>query len=627
MALGLGAFRQFDILAHIKFEVGAGQVKVSKLQNQLDKIENTAKGINQQMKVMFSSHAISLTGAHGGVFGTLHKMVSASESYFQTQRKISTIMIANTKSQMNFNDAMRTSSAIMKSLASDAQKFAIPISDYTAVFTDLAGPMASKGVAGKNFSKTRDLAKNFMMMRHIFPNFGPHEIHNVLGGNISNRNPMWRVLRDDTKAFKTMSLGRWRAMPYGKKIDKLSEGFRQYNESNPNILESYRNSLTGQLTVLSNNFSDLTSVMKPLGDIIRSKLIEGLKHVNKWIEYKLSVSLKYLARVIEPLTGNLESLYVEFHKLQSLSESFSKSKFFSAVTFFVFEMKKFYGIIAKIGIGAGIFSVKMGAVISGGFFALLKWMTRTDTVAKALVVTFKFLGKALLSYTKFLVIFGALFRILDSARAQAKVEDLKRYSNELPAVTKKTAEVARVLASLQYPISAFINFLGKQISFLFQKTWWLEKIYNIIKNIDIISLSRNFSHGMILIATSLEQTIGSIFKLVFNVIKNPKTLLSPIKMSMDFWEDLLTNTVDKSALRIAQFDKHFDKYIKDAKKPPAPLYVNNGPITIKNQFPENLEPDRIAVSIRDSLSKSAQAQIDTNKRMQSFIPSSGYAGP
>ena len=65
---------------------------------------------------------------------------------------------------------------------------------------------------------------------------------------------------------------------------------------------------------------------------------------------------------------------------------------------------------------------------------------------------------------------------------------------------------------------------------------------------------------------------------------------------------------------------------QDAAQPPAPVYVNNGPITIRNQFPENMEPDRIAVAIRDVFLKAEQARVDSDKRVQTFVPASGYSG-
>ena len=83
--------------------------------------------------------------------------------------------------------------------------------------------------------------------------------------------------------------------------------------------------------------------------------------------------------------------------------------------------------------------------------------------------------------------------------------------------------------------------------------------------------------------------------------------------------------IDKSVKpRWDAMNKHFDKYLKDAEKPPAPVYNNYGPVTIRNQFPENMEPDRLAVAIRDVFMKSEQARVDTDKRMQTFVPSSQY---
>lgn len=618
----VGAFRQFDILAHFKFEVGASQVKLSKLQNSLERIRTTTDNIEKQFKTLFAHHSLALTGGTAGVVGTIHKMVTASEDYYQLQRKISTIMVANTKNQINFNSAMQTSSVIMKSLSQDANKFAFPIQDYTDVFSMLAGPMASKGVAGPNFQKTRELSRNFMMMRNVFDNFNPWEIHSVLSGNITNDNPLWAVLRDDTEAFRGMSLGKWRNMKYGKKIDLLNKGFSQYSEDNPDIIESYKNSLSGQLTILSNNFTSITSVLKDLGDVLRRPLLELLKTVNNWIQEKLSVSLKYLSNTVKPLTQDLERLYIEFDKLNTLSSSVSKSNIASTIAFFLFEMGRFMKIISKVGMSVGLLSVKTGALLAGGFFALLKWITKTDTALKAIIVSFNFLVKSLFSYLKFFAVFQTIFRVIDSAMAQAKLSDLKKYANELPEITKKTTEIMRVLAAFQFPISAFINFLGKQISFLFQKTWWLEKIYNLIKNIDMEGLARSFSHAMIQIYTVLEQIVLGIL----NMFKNPiQNLWKEKQPFTKLFENIFEGIYENYYARKLKFDQHYDKYVKDATTKPPPVYQNYGKIEIKNQFRENMQPERVAVALRDVLGKSVQSRIDTDRRAQNFTPGTGSA--
>ena len=129
-------FKTFDLLAHLKFETGAAQVNISKISDGFNKLSKTMDGVNKQAKLLFSAHTLALTGGAAGIVGTMQKMVSSSESYYQFQRKISTIIVANTKGQASFNDAMRTSSSIIKDLAKDAQKLLyllIAISRYLLI--------------------------------------------------------------------------------------------------------------------------------------------------------------------------------------------------------------------------------------------------------------------------------------------------------------------------------------------------------------------------------------------------------------------------------------------------------------------------------------------------------------
>ena len=617
--------KAFNILAHFKFEVGGAIANVNKVQKGLDSLTNSLKETEKGFKVLFASHSLALTGGSAGIVGTLHKMVSASEDYYQTQRKLSTIMVSNSRKQMDFNMAMRTSSVILKALAKDAQKLALPIEEYTGVFSELAGPMVAKGVAGPNMKNTRDLAKNFMMMSQVFP-IQPWQIHNVLSGAITNQNPLFRILKDDTQEFKNMSLGRWRGMKYGKKVESLNRAFGQYSANNPEIINSQIQSLEGQLTILRNMFTSITSVMKTLGDVIRGPLVRGLTEVNRWIGDKLKQSLDTIARVLKPLTGNLERLYIEFEKLKVLSGTLSKSGVASGIAFFIVEIKRFVPWIVKMLATLGLLGGRGALAAGAGLATAVKWLLRVQTVGQAVGKVMAFVASSLKTYLAFFIPLTALFRVIDSARAQAKVADMKRYAAELPIVTEKATEVARALAAIQFPISALINKLGESISFLFQRTWWVEKIYNVLKMFDIGNVVKKFSAGMIYLYTSIEQTISAIIKSVVRLVNNPLQLASPTENLSKFLQDYQKGMDKALKPRWDALNQHFDKYLKDAEKPPPPVFNHYGRVEIRNQFPENLEPDRLAVAIKESFIKSVQAQVDTTKRDQVFTGVTGY-GP
>ena len=617
----------FNIAAAFKFEVGEGLANISKLESGFNKLSNTMENLNTQAKVLFSAHTLSLTGGAAGIVGTMQKMVSSSESYYQFQRKISTIIVANTKGQADFNLAMRQSGQIIREIANDAQKFALPIDSYKQVFSDLAGPMAAKGVAGNNFENTRGLARSFMMMSRVFP-VSEIELQNVLAGAVTNQNPLFRLLKADTEAFKNMTPGRWRGMKFGAKVQKLQEGFDQYSMRNPEIMNSYVRSFTGQLVILSNYFKSITSVMKSLGDVLRSVLVPILTKVNDWIKGKLKDTLDQIAKALQPLTQDLSRLYVEFDKLRRLGGTFSTSKMAAGLTFFIVEFKKFIPFILKMATAMGLITGRGALAAGGGFLALLKWMTKTNSLATALGASIAFVAKGMATYLSFLVPITALLRVIDSAKAQAKIEDMKKYTSELPIVTDKAIEVARALAAIQFPLSHLINVLGEKISFLFQRTWWVEQIYNTLKRFDIEKLARNFSSGLLYLYTALESFFKTIAQQAWKIFTNPMKLLSPsVTDSVDSFMKGYFKNLDKAlGPRLDKMDKHFDKYLKDAEKQPVPVYQNFGKIEIRNQFRENVEPDRIAVAVKEAFLKSEQARIDTDRRLQTFVPATGYGG-
>ena len=112
--------KAFNVLAHFKFEVGAAQVGMTKMETGLEKISKQAKEVNSQFKVLFAQSALSFTGGQAGIIGTIQKMASASEEYYNFQRKMATLITGNTKGTKDFNTAMRTSADILKDIAKDA---------------------------------------------------------------------------------------------------------------------------------------------------------------------------------------------------------------------------------------------------------------------------------------------------------------------------------------------------------------------------------------------------------------------------------------------------------------------------------------------------------------------------
>ena len=73
--------------------------------------------------------------------------------------------------------------------------------------------------------------------------------------------------------------------------------------------------------------------------------------------------------------------------------------------------------------------------------------------------------------------------------------------------------------------------------------------------------------------------------------------------------------------QMSQYNNFLAKRLEDSDK--HKTVVNVGKVEIRNQFRENLEPDRIAVAIKDTFLKKAQAITDTRFRSQVYSPGIG----
>ena len=624
--------KAFQIVSHFKFEVGAAIVGANKMETHLDRISRQAKGINEQFKVMFVSAALNVSGGQAGFVGVLKNAVSASEDFYNSQRKLSTVIAGNAKNFTqpidSFNKAMKISKSILSDMVEEANRFGIRTNSFVETFNNINPLLVPKGAAGTNFENSRKLSRNLMMGSTILgmtPGEAQWQMQTLIQGTLGNPNQtLFNRLKQETEAFRGMTPGKFNQLKAPQRIERLNRAFDQFLQK-PGVLEAHLNSLTTQMTILNNQFGSMGSRLKPLGDVIRGPLIKSLMELNKWLGGEFAKSVKMISSSIKPMVSDLQELYISLDKLGSLGSTASLAKQFSLLAFAFVELARYIPWVSKQLLKVGIIA---GSGIVASIGQLLKWLTRTNSTIKALGKTFLFFFTSIAAYLRFLVPLFAVFRVIDTAKAQARVKDFKRFGESTSLLTQKMLELKDVVVTMVAPFSYMINTVASSISYLFEKSYWLEKLHALVQNLKLNEFFENLSGGFVMTFSYIEAGLATMSRMAmefFNTL-NPKgnQFLNFAQMG----RNLEKIFVEHEAFQEANWERHYKSYnkflekrLEDSRKPEN--VVNIGKVEIRNQFKENLEPDRIAVSIKESLLKSAQAPIDTISRDQVFSPGLG----
>ena len=323
----------FKVVTHFKFEVGDALTSTVKLESKLHRLSEEAQKVNEQFKAMAGAATLSLVGGHGGIVGTIQKAVNQTDAFYQSQLKLSTLMMGNKKMMAepfkNFNEAMIYSKHLLTDMIKEANKFAIPVDDYIHTFNDINALLLPKGAAGKNQKNSRDLSRMLLMGSDVFgmsPGAASGALMSFVEGFAHPQHKLFRRLQRESTSMKGMSASRFNAMPVGKRVETLSKAFSQYLAITGQ-LEARLGSLKSVLTVLNNHFNSMGSVLTILGKSISGPLIKAIAQFNGWVDTKLKKTIVIVTDAIKPLVSNLEGLYFNILKITSLGRAFSLAKY------------------------------------------------------------------------------------------------------------------------------------------------------------------------------------------------------------------------------------------------------------------------------------------------------------
>lgn len=585
----------FKVATEFRFEVGSAMVGASNLQDRVDKLSNAADNTLLSFQKMGVGIAASFGLGSGSVLGIIQKSLQVSEKFKDSQLKLSTIFAANKEKFIgpvdSFNSRLAVSEQILKNIAQQAKTFSLPEGQLIEQSSLLAAQLSSKGLAGTNFDNAVNISRDFLKSAPVLgvsPGQAQNQLLNIIEGSATGNNTLFRRLAGETDAFKEFvgQASKFNKLKPAERVEKLTMALRQFTSQSDEVT-ARTELISNRLLVLKNTITGIDGILKPLGAALTTPISTFIKQVTNQVDGPFRDIFLNLSQTVKILIPDIETLTINLLQLREASRDFSKASTTLGVIGIIGLASKF-AFLGRIMRPLIVFGGRAVGFL-GGFILNFKTLAVLFRLG-AFVVTKLFVP--------FAALFG-LFQIFSRAAAVAKVEDAKA----LPAILAKFSELANratnAMAKLFLPFTMVIDAIAKFIAPLFQTSTFLNIVIKPLTT--FVDLIDAIGTAMVLATASLQGFFFAIFQFIDNV-KSGKIF------------NLTGGVGDAFRGGIDTFLQDNAQLLQGNEAPISQSVTNIGKVEIKNQFREQLEPDRIAFSLKSQLMKTAQAPTQARGR-------------
>jgi len=599
----MAAAQAFKVLTTFKFEVGSAIASSSALQSSLNDVSNQAKDLQFQLARVGIGFASELGLAGGGLLGILTQSLRQFNEIEKQQIKLGGIFFANRgfiDGITTANDALIASEAFLKKVSIQANKFGLNEKALAQFASIGVGITAKEGISpAKNIEFGRNILKAGPQLG-IDPGQAQGQITRALLGGASLGDPAFRAVAVETTAFKEFAkrvgginkvTKEFNKLRLDERFNLLNRAFGQFTES-AELLEAQANTIPALLLRIKQGLFGFTGAFRPIGELFSGPVKEALRGFLKLIKTDLAVTLRNGAIVLKQLIPNLETLIIRLQELSDVAANFQKA-----------------------GIGALIFGIttlllkfaffgRIVTFIAPAFALLGKAFVSVGIILPAIILGLKFVASALAAFAVPLLVIFTIFQLISRAIAFAKIADAKA----LPGIMARFSEALKVLNSvvlfLTTPFRALFDVIARFISPLFRVTLLLGVVVGVFEFM---------SDVIFRIFAAISGVINAVLVPALNILQGNfgegLRALKPSEIEKNFKEGAETffREIARGAGGIAGDERTV-----------AQPNVNIGKIEIKNNFKEQLEPDRIAFTLKNQLLKAAQNPTQASGKNFSF---------
>ena len=634
----------FEVLTEFRFEAQDALSKTGLLQVGVGKIAAAAEGALSSFKSL-GSYLASGLGVGAGVAGILMAAVKSSETLTKNSLAFSNIMGGNLEHLQgdvgSFNDRMVLSKQIMMDISKAANKFSLPEQSLLATTKNLAAMLIPKGLAGNNMSAAIDLSRSF---EKSAPTLGVDTqesqgmLVRMIEGQAQISDTLFRRLLMETKSFEGIRSSNnpsksFNAQPLVARFAMLQKGMAQFS-SDADVNMGIASLLSNKFQVLKDKLLGINGVLIPLGQAIIPALRKSLDLLISWIDTKGRSIILRFSEALKTLADNPDAVIATLYQLKGTMHDMAMAGKASQVAGIATLAGFLFGLAKKIpavNAGLAVFSAKIGSILGGflsasGFTAGMAMLPKVMAVAGFAV---RLLGFALTRVVVPLMILFGIFQLLSRAKGYAKINDVKALAMGSDRLAEVFSKITKAVNQILMPFYAIFDGIARFIAPMFEVTTYLSPL---------LSLLEFFATALQVVADSLTIVYALLNGFFGGLVEGFKVLVNIIPILL---KELLAGIISQSMGGTMDFTKTqaafsdgllgidramtagmedvFNRSVAGVEGPEAEKHVANnvthiGAVNVRQDFKENMEPDRIASSLIKTLSAIAKNPTQSNGR-------------
>jgi hypothetical protein len=448
------------------------------------------------------------------------------------------------------------------------------------------------------------------------------------------------------------ALGAFNALSIDKRVKAMTDALLQF-ASSTEIVEANANSLTQQWVVLKDTLTGMFSLLKPFGDQIAKFIGPSLKQANQLIQTQGAAIVGQVAPLMGKILGSPEMLVENLFQAKQLKRDLaSAGKVFSVAG--IASMATW--LLGKVGVSLGFVTPYVGA-FAGALTIFVDIFERTP----AIFSKFLLIGAGLTLLTGVLIAFPplagilastvaltGLFQLFSRAEGIAHIKDFKLLPELTLQFTKVLNAATVTFGRIIGPLFSVFESLAQWIAPIFQVSRWIIFFTDLLKDFTITvsyveavlggifegmkgvffnlldwgnyfidelisigkpifdSIKSFFNDYMLNPITNFFSELGISLKAFFfeNVVKPIQSLFEGVggeKFLPEGFKNFASNFNN-------EFDRIMSENLAALKTPEGPIkqqITNINKVEIRNDFKEQLEPDRIAFTLVEQLKRAA----------------------
>ena len=601
------AFAQiFNVATEFRFEIGSAVLGTKTLQNQVEKLSGAVDGAIVNFQRLGMAAIVNIGTGGGGMIGLLMQGSRAWEHYRKAQLNFTNAMTALgprlTGPIETFNKKARASSALLKTLAEKAREFALPEAELVGVAEALMPALGAEGLLGKNFDKLVEFSRN---MLKAAPSMGleaglaMQQSLMMMTGGARMQQTFFQRLTFDTEAMQQFrnDAEKFNKLDPHKKFELILRSLKQFTKD-ARVLDERTRLVSSQFMRIRNVLVGINGILLPFGRMINDTFVVVLQKAEKLLHKYGREIVNNVTAFVEPMAQSIRDLIVLALQLRDVAADVKKAgitlgifgilKIFGGISIIITLFKKFSGVFTKLFGPAIAFINKLG-------------------IFKFLLISLRFVFTKLLWPITLLI---AAFQLISRAKAIANLRDAKELPRQMAQFSEQTLRLKKALAAVTMPFRYFFDELAKGLSYLFRWSYIIDGLLSVFEG--FVQVVERLAAGIVMVYSAVDALHFAINNM--------------ISRFLDFnFQDIGGEFSKAFAWSYERSLKSFEDQF-GAEQTPVVQQVNHfhGGIEIRNQFKENLEPDRIAFTIKEQILKAGTNR--TQARNRTLAPVYGTAG-